>query len=110
MSIPCEEKRTLFNLLNIYDCHQCEKYRKEESYKIGEVSFNIYYIKKGCSKIIYQDIDLLFSKRLKLFLKDAIIYQNKIVVVWLDEFDINKDTYILYDLLSFEEDVHLICD
>ena len=86
--------------------------------KIAEVNINLYYIHEGCSKTLfsndkYYNLEIALSKKLKLFLKDIIIYNmNGIypLFVWLDNFNINNeyDMNIIYDLLSFDEDIFII--
>lgn len=106
---PCKEKRTLFNLFDIYDCKKCKLLRKDEFYTIGEINFNIYHLNDLC--ILNETLELddfINSNKMKLFLKDAIINQCNNIILWLDEFDIEKDEDDFYNLLAFQKDIQII--
>lgn len=105
----CLKKRTFFNLFEVFDCSDCQCVREDDEYKVGENTMYIYHLDNGCvlNKSLSQD-DLVNSKKMRLFLKDCIIHQNEILILWLDSFDPDKDNYDFLNLMSFGLDVHII--
>lgn len=105
----CQKKRTIFNLFEVYDCHDCKLLVKDEEYVVGEHTLYIYHLNDGCIlNIDYSKEDVITSKKLKIFLKDAIINQDDILVLWLDSFSPNYQENDFLNLISFDLDVHII--
>lgn len=102
----CKKLRTFFNLFEIFSCDKCKFLKRDEYYVIGELNFNIYYTNDLCV-LNDKSKDL---KKLKILLKDAIYCNNDNLIVWLDEFNFDKDENLVYDLLSFDLDVQIIVD
>lgn len=111
-----KEKRNLFNLFEIYDCCGCNKYRIDSSFQVCNNYVNIYYLDNNCFE--NEDIDELiaFNKKLKIILKDAIINKsNKLnddfIFIWLlrkEEYLVYKSYELIYDLLEFENNIHIL--
>lgn len=99
----CKQIRTLFNLFEIFSCDKCKFLRRDEYYVIGELNLNIYYTNDLC--ILNKSDETI---KLKILLKDAIFCNNDNLIVWLDEFDFDKDENLVYDLLSFDLNVQII--
>ena len=105
----CQKKRTFFNLFEVFDCKGCPCIKNDEEYVVGENMMYIYHLNDGC--IFNKDQskeELVNGKKLRLFLKDAIVNQNNIIVLWLDYFDVNKRDNDFYSLMSFGLDVHVL--
>ena len=105
----CIKKRTFYNLFDVFSCDNCPVLRKDEEYIVGENKIYIYHLNDGC--IIKKDLskdDLVNSKKMRLFLKDAIINQGNIMVLWLDSFDVKKNELDFLSLASFDMDIHII--
>ena len=116
--MKCYKDKNIFNLFEYSDCVGCVSYQIDKRIKIGEVIVNIFYIQEGCKKMqfkndYYHYLEVMISKKLKIFLKDSIISKLKnsnLIFLWLDDFDINNDfnMNILYDLLAFDEELYII--
>ncbi|MBQ6817413.1 MAG: hypothetical protein IJO27_03185 [Bacilli bacterium] len=105
-NIPCQSRRTFFDLFKLYSCENCKLLVEEEYYNIGDINVNIYYIER-C--ILNKDNnEVIESKKLNLFLKDAIFHSYNNVIVWLEKFDYQEDEELLFDLLSFDLDIQII--
>ena len=104
----CKKKRTLLNLFDVFSCDDCPIRREDEEYVIGENRVFIYHLDDGCILNDLSEDDLINSKKMKLFLKDAIINQNKVIILWLDSFDIEKKEIDLLNLASFDMDIHIM--
>ncbi len=104
---PCKSKRTFFDLFMFYDCKDCKLLVSDEYYNIGDLLVNIYYIER-CLLNENND-EIIKSDKLKILLKDSIINQRNNIIIWLDEFDFEKNEQLVYDLLSFNLDVQIIC-
>ena len=105
----CKKPRTFYNLFDVFSCDNCPLLIKDEEYIVGENKIYIYHLNDGC--ILHNDLskeDLINSKKMRLFLKDAIINQENIIVLWLDSFDVDKNDYDFLSLASFEVDIHII--
>lgn len=90
-----------------YDCKDCKLLVSDEYYNIGDLLVNIYYIER-CLLNENND-EIIESDKLKILLKDSIINQRNNIIIWLDEFDFKKNEQLVYDLLSFDLDVQIIC-
>lgn len=105
----CMKKRTFYNLFDVFDCNNCSLIKKDEEYIVGENKIYIYHLNNGC--ILNKDLskdDLVNSKKMRLFLKDAVLNQENIIVLWLDSFDLIKNEFDFLSLASFDVDVHII--
>ena len=45
-NIPCQSRRTFFDLFKLYSCENCKLLVEEEYYNIGDINVNIYYIER----------------------------------------------------------------
>lgn len=107
--MKCKNKRTIFNLFDVLDCRDCEKHLQDEDFDIGGMGIHVYRIHVGCEEVKMSAVEVAFSKKLKLFLKDAIYHQkDNLVFLWENEFDIESIGDDIYDLLSFDEDAHIL--
>lgn len=104
---PCKRKRTFFDLFVFYDCNDCKLLVSDEYYNIGNLNVNIYYIER-CLLNVSND-EIIASDKLKILLKDSIINQSNNIIIWLDKFDFDRNEQLIYDLLSFDLDVQIIC-
>lgn len=105
--VKCLKKRTIFDFFELFDCSSCSYFKVDEEISIGYNSIYLYYLKK-CDGIEY-DIDFLFltANKVKLFLKDAICYQDKITILMVENFK-NSDLYLIEELLDFGNDIHIL--
>ena len=94
-----EEKRTINNLFTMYSCNQCSNYQTDEVIFIGKNKIYLFPIKEKCKDIPLLEEDICFSKRIRLFLKDAILHPE-IIVLWLDDFSLKKCFDILPSFLN----------
>lgn len=104
----CKERRTIYNLFKIFDCQSCNSFIKDEEFVVGRRKVNIYYSINKCKLDDFIDFkeSIYFNKKIKMFLKDAILNQGNILVLWLDEDIINND--IIELLLEFDLDIHIM--
>ena len=119
-NIKCKEKRSLFNLFKVYSCEQCKYNYEDETINIGGNIVNLYYLKHNCFFDILDDYYIANNKNLKVFLKDMIKISNNInqnyinhsndIVVWIrrEDFVRINEMKIIYDLLSFENNLHIL--
>lgn len=112
MNGKCNNKRTLFNLFEIFNCNGCAKKLTDETILIGSCTINIYYLNRNCLDFVYNDNDVSQNLYLKVFLRDM-IENPKNIFIWLtintieEKKIINNDNF-LFDLVSFEENIHII--
>ncbi len=104
----CKKKRTLYNLFDVFSCENCPVLIKDEEYVISENKIYIYHLYDGCILNELNEDELVNSKKMKLFLKDAIINKDKIIILWLDSFDVEKREIDLMNLASFDMDIHIM--
>ena len=105
----CQKRRTIFNLFEVSSCSSCKVLIKDEEYVFGEHTLYIYHLNDGC--VLNEDYsknEVINSKKLRTFLKDAIINQDKVLVLWLDSFNPDYRDNDFLNLLSFDLDVHII--
>ncbi|HHX79470.1 MAG TPA: hypothetical protein GX692_00170 [Acholeplasmataceae bacterium] len=105
----CKQKRTFFNLFQIYDCKTCPYQKTDEFFLIGNTNISIYYLFGDCPNVEIDKEFLYFtSKKLKWLLLDAIIYQQEILVIFIEEFRLEKYYFILDCLLNFGLSIQII--
>lgn len=104
----CKERRSIFTLFKIFDCESCDFYYKDEEFIVGRRRVNLYYSENKCKLInlIKEDEGFYFNPKVKLFLKDAILYQGNILVLCINKNEINND--IIEHLLEFDLDIHIM--
>ena len=105
----CQKKRTFYNLFEVSTCDKCPCIKEDEEYKVGENKMYIYHLDDGCilNKSLSKE-DLVNSKKMRLFLKDAILSQDEILILWLYWFNPNQNEQLFLNLMSFSLDVHII--
>ena len=106
--MKCYKKRTIFDFFKYSDCKKCKYYNEDSEMHIGNVSIYLYYLRK-CNHIII-DLDYLFSfsKEVKLFLKDSILNNDKIIPLILEKEVIFNNFNLSECLFSFEIDIHIL--
>jgi len=113
----CKKKRTIFNLFEVLNCDSCTYHKLDEEFYIGNIKISIYYLEDYCEyffkDIKDKDLFVINSKKIRTFLKDAIISKMKnenIIILWLDSFDINLHYELLEMLLGFELDIYIMAN
>ena len=95
--MKCNHKRTIFDLFSVYTCEGCKHQRKDELIIIGNQLIAIYYLSDNCPHVeTNDDYFLIGSNKLRLLLKDAIVYHNQIMLFFFEEFKLEK----YYDLFE----------
>jgi len=107
--MKCKEKRNLFDLLKVFTCEKCKYFFTDESYLIGGDNINIYYLDHNCLDEKLDDYYIANNMKLKIFIKD-IIHNKNDIIIWLtrEENYLLKDMKIIYNLLSFENNIHIL--
>lgn len=122
--MKCKEKRNLFDLFKVFTCNECEYFFSDEEIPVGGNIVNIYYLNHNCLREELDDFYIANNKSLKIFLKDIIYDTYKInnlesinsdlnqksIYIWLtrEENENLKDMKMIYDLLSFENNLHIL--
>lgn len=122
--MKCKEKRSLFDLFKVFTCSECEYYFSDEEIHIGGNVVNIYYLNHNCLREELDDFYIANNKSLKIFLKEIIYdiykinklesanndFSQKSLYIWLtrSENENLKSMKMIYDLLSFENDLHIL--
>ena len=122
--MKCKEKRSLFDLFKVFTCNECEYFFPDEEIPVGGNIVNIYYLNHNCLREELDDFYIANNKSLKIFLKDIIYDTYKInnlesinsylnqksIYIWLtrEENENLKNMKMIYDLLSFENDLHIL--
>lgn len=106
--MKCKMKRTFMNILKINNCFNCINYCSDEYIAIANTKVNIYYLASRCLLISYDDIFIAFNKKIKLFLKDAIINRDTVLPLWItkDELLYIKNNS-LYNLVELSLNIHI---
>ncbi|MDD3106555.1 MAG: hypothetical protein PHP65_01970 [Bacilli bacterium] len=95
--MDCNQKRTLLNLWEISSCEKCKHYIRDEHFTIGNQTIGIYHVFSGCQLLKEKnDYFLSHSKKLRILLKDAIMYQDKIFLLFVENLILNQ----FYDIFS----------
>lgn len=97
----CQEKRTFLNVFMISTCEKCSNYVTDEQIIIGNKTIGIYHIFSGC-KLLKETSNeqMAFSSKLRLLMKDAVIYQEKIFLFYCEDFKINYFLEIFSKILD----------
>jgi len=84
-------KRSFLNMETVFRCDRCEHFVLDEQIIVGNKTIGIYHIFPGCRllKDLTND-QIAHSQRLKLLLKDAIIFQEQIVLFYEESLSFNR--------------------
>lgn len=94
--------RTLFNLLDIFDCNRC-KYRNDDYYfYIGNNVIWVYYLNK-CH--LQEEVDIFNMKILYIL---RLVIETDDIFFWVDSYD--ELELILGDVISLNKDVVIVID
>ena len=105
----CKQRRTFFNLFQIYDCKNCPYQKTDEFFLIGNTNISIYYLLRDCPQVEIDKEYLYFtSEKLKRILLDAIIYQEEILLIFLEDFILERSYFLLDFLLNFGLSIQII--
>lgn len=92
--------------MEIYTCKGCKYNLEDIKFTIGRNTVNIYYCNFRCNLVDSYN-ELIYNKII-LFLKDAIINYDKILFLWIDNFDLESSYELIEYLLYFENDIHIL--
>lgn len=111
--MKCKEKRSLFDLFKVFTCNECTYNVKDEELTIGGNIVNIYYLDHNCLDDKLDDLYIANNKKLKIFLKDLIYcaYNKRDdIIIWInrEENKLLENMKIIYNLLTFENDLHIL--
>lgn len=107
--MDCRNKRTFFNLFKIHDCGKCSHWKEDEFFFIGNTNISIYYLFRDCPQIEIEKGNLYyFSEKLKRLLLEAALHQEEIILVFLEDFELEKSYELLGILLEFGLSVQII--
>ena len=106
----CNQTRTMFNLFQIYNCHNCDKFKEDEFIKIGNQIIAIYYIFNQCEFLgINKDVLVYNSKKVKILLKESIINDKNIFLFFVDGFfEIDKYFNLFERIMDNDLDIQII--
>ncbi|HEY8395157.1 MAG TPA: hypothetical protein VIK96_00090 [Bacilli bacterium] len=105
----CKKKRTFFNLFQIYDCGNCFYQKEDEFFFIGNTNISIYYLFQDCPHLeIDKEYLYFFSKKLKRILLDAVIHQEEILLVFIEDFELSRYYHLIEQLLDFGLSLQII--
>lgn len=107
--MKCMKKRTIFNLFDVLTCSNCINKKEDEFIMLGDNVIAIYYLFDNCSSLDVDKELLTFDlKKLKLLLKDAIFNQDKIFLLFLEDFKL-ENFYDVFDKIIDEKlDIQVI--
>lgn len=106
--MKCFEKRTIFNFWEYLSCDKCKYKLDDEEIIIGNNKIYIYNIKICCKESIDNDNLFLKNKKVKIFLKDCVINQNKIIFLILEDFSLEKNIKWIEGFLEENIDIHIL--
>ncbi len=108
MRADCIKKtnRSIFELFKIYSCHHCTYYQEDEIIKIGYQNMYLFPIQEKCEKEVLSIEEICFSKRVRLFLKDAILHP-KITILWLDTQEYEQ-SFSIFPVFLGKEDLAIL--
>ena len=97
----------------MFTCNDCTYNVKDEEITIGGNIVNIYYLDHNCLYDKLDDLYIANNKKLKIFLKDLIYctYNKRDdIIIWInrEENKLLEDMKIIYNLLTFENDLHIL--
>ncbi len=104
-----KEKRDIFNLAKMYNCENCNNFKKDYIVIIGNNPIFIYYLFNGCKNDEIANWRFLVNFKLQRLLYDYIHKQRKTILLWLEE-DEGLDKYASsFDcLLEMACEIHVI--
>ncbi|HHZ18102.1 MAG TPA: hypothetical protein GX390_02320 [Acholeplasmataceae bacterium] len=94
--MKCNKKRTVFDLFNVYTCDDCPRRREDELIVIGRQAIAVYYLGDDCPHLDKDDYALSASAKLRLLLKDAVAYDDQIMLFVFDRLEMRA----YYDLFE----------
>lgn len=104
----CLFKRDIFNFYEYKDCKKCKGYLEDKEFLIGRNRIYLYYL-RDCT-LIDVNLDVLFNyeKKVKLFLKDAVLSHEKIITLVLEMNEFEKRMEEISSFLDLEMDIHIL--
>ena len=108
-NMKCKKIRTLFNLFEVFDCKNCRHNLEDEHFLIGHYYVSIYHLFNQCEVLGINYDDLIYnSKKLKFLLKDAISYNDKIFLIFIENFQIETYFEIFERILDNDLNIQII--
>ena len=109
MGMECKSRRTFLNLFRIFSCATCEHRKEDEFFLIGNTNISIYHLFWDCPGVEIAKEELyFFSKKLKTLLLEAVIHQEEILLLFFENFNLEKNFDLLEQLLAFRLSLQII--
>ena len=80
----CKDRKNIFNYFEVSKCDRCDYYLEDYSILVGSNYIYVYYINKCVLNEYDSELLFGFDKKVRLFIKDAIINQDKINVLIIE--------------------------
>lgn len=107
--MKCKRQRTIFDFFSFWDCSKCKEIQEDVVIPIGKRVIGIYYLQEGCSYIkTNQEEVFAFSKKLKQLLQEAMIVQEEIVLLLMEDFTLEEMDDVLDAFLNIGLDIQII--
>ncbi len=109
--LECRQKRTFLNPFWISNCSNCPYRKEDETILIGNNSISIYSLFNDCINLEINKDDLYFnSKKLKRLLLDAVLFQERIFLIFCEDFQISKYYEVFEKVLETGLSIQIIRD
>lgn len=106
----CTRRRNIFELFTIYTCERCPYKREDEFIYIGHNLIAIYYLYNNCPTLgVNPDYIIVNSNKLRILMKDAILNNDQIIFLFLDDFKLEDYYDVFLDILDSELSIQIIC-
>lgn len=93
--------RTLFNLLDVFDCNGCEYKNNDYYFYVGKNIIWIYFI----NQCHLEDVDI-FNMKILYILK--LVIEKNDIFFWIGSYD--EFEFILGDVVSLNRDIIIVID
>jgi len=107
--MKCKKKRTVFELFEIFTCENCQFKKEDKQIIIGNNLISIYHLFNNCEAIEI-DVDYLIFDciKLKILLKDAIIYDSEIMFIFIEDFNLEQYYDVFSGILDNELSIQIV--
>jgi hypothetical protein len=104
--MECKKERSLYNLLEVFDCKKCKEYPLDMHFEIGNTLIAVYYLFKFCP--IDEDFVTCNNERVVQIFKEMVINQENSIYLFIEDFEIEKYFNELNLLLDLTEKIIII--
>lgn len=107
--MKCIIKRNIFEMFTVYTCDRCPYKKEDEFIYIGHNLIAVYYFYDNCPTLaINPNCIITNSNKLRILMKDAIINNDQILFLFLENFKLDDYYDVFLDILDSGLSIQII--